>query len=800
MGKSIRLIWVLAALVLAGAALTWPAASAVHSTGASLYVAPNGNDNNNCLSPATSCRTITAATRKATAGDTIYVAAGTYSKTSGETFPIQLPPRVSLIGSGPEITIVQGISDKPVLHIEGTSTPVQSDTVIRDLTFQNGDIGLYLHATDSQTLSPSLIRLRLMCNRVGILLSTGGDYYTVGAFVSPVISDTQVFSNTETGIAIDAYTFLDPCAVSPTIFNSVIRNNGGDGLFLGAASPRNTTCTAAPRIIQTRITDNGGNGIGSGLGGYGTSQPVIERSFIIGNKGWGISWGYQWLPWDYFPSSYVVNSVIARNQGGGVFLDRGYGHLQILNSTIADNRNYGIYWTVWGQNQPQWSISVTNTIIWNSLADDLAGGTWSTAQIRFSDIEDGDLLGQEGNISAAPLLTEDYHLSACSPAINAGTHAGAPSVDMDDESRPKGSAVDIGADEYEAPCWLSLSKQVSENRAQYGAVLNYTITLTNTTVFTPVNASLTDPLPLSLAYQSGSLQSSQGEASYNDGRITWSDTVAPGTTVTLTFQARVQRANTWVHNWVTVETGDAGTYVGRTETWVDPIYAYLPFVRKPRPGIYGVVTFNGQPHYGVFLELRFYDGSAWSTIATTLTNYQGEYVFENVPHLGPGQRYYVRFYNPGDQRFVFVWCTRVLTSYGGSADMGTFDIADVRLLAPANGATVGLPYTFRWQPRPATPTDTYEFDLYDPYDRNVYFYTPPLGYVGSYTLTGLPGGFSPDNWYAWEIWIYSPDGGFGISREARWVKFAGTVLTRAEEIQSGQPKPEWWVEEDGVRK
>jgi hypothetical protein len=46
-----------------------------------------------------------------------------------------------------------------------------------------------------------------------------------------------------------------------------------------------------------------------------------------------------------------------------------------------------------------------------------------------------------------PLLDATWHLAATSPVIDKGTSTEAPSRDIDDESRPKGTAVDIGADE-----------------------------------------------------------------------------------------------------------------------------------------------------------------------------------------------------------------------------------------------------------------------------------------------------------------------------------------------------------------
>ena len=45
------------------------------------YVAPGGSDSNACTSPGAACATINGAIAKASPGDTIYVATGTYTDT-----------------------------------------------------------------------------------------------------------------------------------------------------------------------------------------------------------------------------------------------------------------------------------------------------------------------------------------------------------------------------------------------------------------------------------------------------------------------------------------------------------------------------------------------------------------------------------------------------------------------------------------------------------------------------------------------------------------------------------------------
>lgn len=61
------------------------------------YVAPGGADGNDCLSPGTPCETIHGALGKASSGDTIYVATGTYTR-SGT--PVLLVSKDILLSGG----------------------------------------------------------------------------------------------------------------------------------------------------------------------------------------------------------------------------------------------------------------------------------------------------------------------------------------------------------------------------------------------------------------------------------------------------------------------------------------------------------------------------------------------------------------------------------------------------------------------------------------------------------------------------------------------------------------------------
>lgn len=203
---------------------------------------------------------------------------------------------------------------------------------------------------------------------------------------------------------------------------------------------------------------------------------------------------------------------------------------------------------------------------------------------------------------------------------------------------------------------------------------------------------------------------------------------------------------------------------------------YVPIVIQGGRGIHGTVTFNGAPAENILLELRIGDGTNWDSAATTTSGSGGNYAFEGVPGLPEGQRYYVLYKNEGGiSSHLWIWGTRQLTSYeeASAVHIGNFDISNIELISPPDGEVINLPHTFRWNPRPASPTDSYEFNLFDWEDDEVFFYTlPRLGYVESYTLDFFPHGFTTGVAYRWEMWVYSPDGGFGISLEDREVTFS----------------------------
>ncbi len=201
-------------------------------------------------------------------------------------------------------------------------------------------------------------------------------------------------------------------------------------------------------------------------------------------------------------------------------------------------------------------------------------------------------------------------------------------------------------------------------------------------------------------------------------------------------------------------------------------------------GIYGHVNLNGSPVTGVILELRSNAAGSFTTIMTTTTKTGGLYNFLGVPALPALKEYYVRFQNTQfTAGRLWFWRTKSITSYtlGSDVLIGDFDIGDISLGTPADGASISIPATFNWTRRTATTTDSYELEIYTP-GYTIRWYSNSLGYVNSYVLSSMPAGLSAEPFIYWEVWVYPPDylpadrGPYGVSLDTHTITFSALGL------------------------
>lgn len=210
-------------------------------------------------------------------------------------------------------------------------------------------------------------------------------------------------------------------------------------------------CEHASPLLSNCLIERNDGGVGGGIN-LSYSSPTIEKCTIQMNRAQRFGGGI--YCYDSFPeiTNCAIKSNVAVYRGGGLRLSASSPN--ITNCTIWLNkaqgehepsgRGGGLYIDV--GSHPR----IRNSIIWSNHAtidgDQIHG---VTGRITYSDIQGG--WPGVGNIDADPLFVYpwvvEYHLTADSPCIDAGTDAGV-STDMDGDRRPYGAGFDMGADEF----------------------------------------------------------------------------------------------------------------------------------------------------------------------------------------------------------------------------------------------------------------------------------------------------------------------------------------------------------------
>ncbi|MGA9351436.1 MAG: choice-of-anchor Q domain-containing protein [Anaerolineae bacterium] len=422
-----------------------------------LYVAPGGN-----CGGATPCyATVQAAVDAADPGDVIKVASGVYTGVQGRAAPagydgyngpavitqvVYLSETVTIRGGyttaftdppDPEAnpTTLDAQEQGRVLVIAGTIAPTIEGLRITggDATGLGGDHwgydaggGLFLWYSDA---TATISNNRVFSNAAH---NGGGLYMYKGA---ATLSANTVTSNTanEYGGGLFLYDSDATLSVNTVIFNTA--NSGGGGLFLYYSD-----ATLSANIVIFNTANGGGGGLFL-QGGAAT----LTNNVVADNQGNVAGSGLYLLD----SSPRLLHTTIARNHGGdgsGLYVAGSSNRsTATLTNTILVSHTVGIAVTVG-------NTATLEATLWHNNGSDTGGG--------------GTILTGTVNVYNDPVFADpsawDYHLTAVSPAIDAGVDAGV-TTDIDGDARPQGAGYDIGADEFGQ--WYVYLPLVVKNRA-----------------------------------------------------------------------------------------------------------------------------------------------------------------------------------------------------------------------------------------------------------------------------------------------------------------------------------------------
>ena len=453
-------------------------------------------------------------------GDTIQVAAGTYNESD---LYINGFTSLTITGADQTTTIVDANNNNRVMDITGGTINIS------DLTLTNGRMaadstgaGIAINGGATVTITNCTISNNTNINQAagGIDVTSGatcilngctvennsanesGGGISVDAGGTLTITDSTISDNTVSlheggGIRIDGG------GVTATITNSTISNNtsasNGGGISVGdGATATITGCT----ISDNTTGGPGGGGITIGTGCETTlTGCTISSNIATGGSGAGI------IISNTTPAPVTItNCRITNNEmnGSGSAISSQCNNLTITNCTIANNtETFG--GTILIQSG---SPTIKNCIIANATTYgivDVGSSPVSTMQYNdfygnstapYATSPDGSSFTPytvteinaitspacTGNIGSNPLFVtagSNYHLQTGSPCINAATSSGAPTTDLDGNTRPQDGGYDIGC--YEHISTLATTWYLAENCTANSFYEFVTILNTNST-------------------------------------------------------------------------------------------------------------------------------------------------------------------------------------------------------------------------------------------------------------------------------------------------------------------------------
>lgn len=411
------------------------------SMAATKYVSNTGNNNNSGNSLAQAWLTLQYAADHITAGDSVWIANGTY------------------VGFDMRTT---GTAANPIVFIAiGNSAVINLPTGTTDgINVEDAD---YIEINGVRAINQPRNGIRLVFANHCIVRNTFCDHnQDRGIFTG--FTDDLLLEYNECLNSIDEHgIYVSNSSDRSIIRYNICHHNHGGGIQINAdESQGGDGISTDPEIYGNVIYENGVGG-GAGINLDGAQSAFIYNNLLYQNHATGIALFQQDAAAPSINAVIVHNTIVSATDGRWCIIAvNGSSGAQIYNNIIIQTGTV--------PNLPRGSIA---------LDADAVSGFGSDYNIvinKLSKVGDGAFVTlatwqtygyDTHSFLAAPLASifvapgSDYHLLTNSPAVNAGNISFSSGVNTDIEgtSRPQGSQVDIGAYELQGPLSIDTDHQ-----------------------------------------------------------------------------------------------------------------------------------------------------------------------------------------------------------------------------------------------------------------------------------------------------------------------------------------------------
>jgi hypothetical protein len=460
------------------------------------YVKPDGSGNG--TSWTTASADLQAIINASSAGDQVWVAAGTYkpggNANTDPTISFSMKDDVAIYGgfAGTENTL----SERPA----SIATAPSSSTL-------SGDIGAISTIYDNSTSVISNVNLSNTAVLDGFVITAGYSSYIPGAGMrnqasNPTLRNCQFTANVSGFVGGGMYNLGGS---SPSLTNcSFIENRGGAIFSESGSTVALTRCTfsynstsGSPAVrggtlIVVDCSFNNNNGIAGNLGSNGGALLIgtgstVTNSLFVSNNGQGrggaifiagnatitnctfrgnLASGFGGIanPDGFGGAIYVesgspvitncsfsTNQAAARRAASGGAIYNYDGTPLFVNCSFGNNGRDDINSTGGAFYNEKNVSTLVNCIIWGNVPNNIVNGTGGSTVATYSDTQDN--LPGTGNFSLDPLFVDgagdNLRLRACSPAIDKGDNtANSTTIDLNNSPRLV-RQIDLGPYEFQ---------------------------------------------------------------------------------------------------------------------------------------------------------------------------------------------------------------------------------------------------------------------------------------------------------------------------------------------------------------
>ncbi len=410
------------------------------------YVAPNGNDSY-AGTVDFPWQTIQHAADTLVAGDTVYIRAGTYNErvvpqnsgNAGQPITYAAYPGETATVDGDGIALPDDlaglfeIAGRSYIRVSGlrvvnagpyanNAAILVSDsdhiTIEKCATFHTASSGIGVWGSQQAIIEGNRVE------QAG--LGGGQECITIAGTSNFEVRDNTVLDCQKEGIdAKDG-------SSNGLITGNVVGRPRAVGIYVDAWDRPTHDITVSRNLVFDSVESSGFT-IASEMGGL-LSNIRLENNIACRNHTYGIEISYCCSASHPMDTIVLINNTLYANGvgwGGGIIADNAQAQNVVIRNNIA-SQNLTFQIAV-AADVPAGNVTVDHNLIdgYRGYEDEVYGEDYVEGDPQFVNPAHGD-----------------FHLQPGSPAVDAGSAADAPSVDLDGDPRPGGTGYDIGADEY----------------------------------------------------------------------------------------------------------------------------------------------------------------------------------------------------------------------------------------------------------------------------------------------------------------------------------------------------------------